>query len=93
MPAAAIVVNPTKVDDDEAFRKSSPWGPANLLARNMGLPMGTDQALAVALGGVQEPIDAGRGSRGNWTARSPDTPPRPRRKTGCAAGTCGWSSS
>jgi YegS/Rv2252/BmrU family lipid kinase len=124
MPAAAIVVNPTKVDDDEAFRKSVrramddhgwdeplwlettpedpgrgqaesavsagvdlvlacggdgtvtacaegvtgtgvplaiiPMGTGNLLARNIGLPMGTDDALAVALGGVQEPIDAGR---------------------------------
>ena len=121
---AAIVVNPTKVDDDEAFRKSVrramddhgwdeplwlettpedpgrgqaesavsagvelvlacggdgtvtacaegvtgtgvplaiiPMGTGNLLARNMGLPMGMDEALAVALGGVQQPIDAGR---------------------------------
>src|ERR1700749_2974470 len=37
-----------------------PMGTGNLLARNLGLPMGTDDALAVALGGVQEPIDAGR---------------------------------
>ena len=37
-----------------------PMGTGNLLARNIGLPMGTDDALAVALGGVQEPIDAGR---------------------------------
>ena len=121
---AAIVVNPTKVDDDEAFRKSVrramddrgweeplwlettaedpgqgqaksavsagvdlvlacggdgtvtacaegvtgsgvplaiiPMGTGNLLARNVGLPMGLDEALAVALGGVQQPIDAGR---------------------------------
>jgi YegS/Rv2252/BmrU family lipid kinase len=124
MSQAAIVVNPTKVDDDEAFRKSVrramddhgwdeplwlettpedpgrgqaesavsagvglvlacggdgtvtacaegvagtgvplsiiPLGTGNLLARNVGLPMGTDEALAVALGGVQRPIDAGR---------------------------------
>jgi YegS/Rv2252/BmrU family lipid kinase len=121
---AAIVVNPTKVDDDEAFRKSVrramddhgwdeplwlettaedpgrgqaesavsagvelvlacggdgtvtacaegvtgtgvplaiiPMGTGNLLARNLGLPMGMDEALAVALGGAQQPIDAGR---------------------------------
>ena len=121
---AAIVVNPTKVDDDEAFRKSVrramddhgwdeplwlettaedpgrgqaesavsagvdlvlacggdgtvtacaegvtgtgvplaiiPMGTGNLLARNVGVPMGMDEALAVALGGVQQPIDAGR---------------------------------
>src|ERR1700733_2281174 len=124
MRRAAVVVNPTKLDDDEAFRKSVrrfmddrgwdeplwlettpgdpgrgqaepagppgahpvlacggdgtvtacaegvtgtgvplaiiPMGTGNLLARNLGLPMGTDDALAVALGGVQEPIDAGR---------------------------------
>src|ERR1700733_12571705 len=124
MRRAAVVVNPTKLDDDEAFRKSVrrfmddrgwdeplwlettpgdpgrgqaesavsagvdlvlacggdgtvtacaegvtgtgvplaiiPMGTGNLLARNIGLPMGTDDALAVALGGVQEPIDAGR---------------------------------
>lgn len=35
-------------------------GTGNLLARNIGLPMGLDEALAVALGGVQEPIDTGR---------------------------------
>ena len=121
---AAVVVNPTKLDDDEAFRKSVrqamddhgwdepfwlettqedpgrgqaesavsagvglvlacggdgtvtacaegvtgtgvplaviPMGTGNLLARNMGLPMGLDEALAVALGSVQQPIDAGR---------------------------------
>ena len=124
MSRAAVVVNPTKLDDDEAFRKSVrqvmgdhgwdeplwlettaedpgqgqaksavsagvdlvlacggdgtvtacaegvtgsgvplaiiPMGTGNLLARNMGLPMGMDEALAVALGGVQQPIDAGR---------------------------------
>src|ERR1700744_2037965 len=124
MSRAAVVVNPTKLDDDEAFRKSVrqamddpggheplwlettredpgrgqaesavsagvdlvlacggdgtvtacaegitgtggplaiiPMGTGNLLARNLGLPMGTDDALAVALGGVQAPIDAGR---------------------------------
>src|ERR1700744_3530023 len=129
MSRAAGVVNPTKLDDDEAFRKSVrqamddhgsaergggeplwlettredpgrgqaesavsagvdlvlacggdgtvtacaegvtgtgvplaivPMGTGNLLARNMGLPMGMDEALAVALGGVQQPIDAGR---------------------------------
>ena len=37
-----------------------PMGTGNLLARNVGLPMGLDEALAVALGGVQQPIDAGR---------------------------------
>jgi YegS/Rv2252/BmrU family lipid kinase len=124
MSRAAVVVNPTKLDDDEAFRKSVrqvmdehgwdeplwlettpedpglgqaksavsagvdlvlacggdgtvtacaegvtdtgvplaiiPMGTGNLLARNVGLPMGLDEALAVALGGVQQPIDAGR---------------------------------
>ncbi len=124
MSRAAVVVNPTKLDDDEAFRKSVhrvmddhgwdeplwlettpedpgrgqaksavsagvdlvlacggdgtvtacaegvtdtgvplaiiPMGTGNLLARNIGLPLGLDEALAVALGGVQEPIDAGR---------------------------------
>ncbi len=121
---AAVVVNPTKLDDDEALRKSVrrvmdehgwdeplwlettpedpgrgqaksavsagvdlviacggdgtvtacaegvadtgvplaiiPMGTGNLLARNVGLPTGLDEALAVALGGVQQPIDAGR---------------------------------
>ena len=121
---AAVVVNPTKLDDDEAFRKSVrqvmddhgwaeplwlettpedpgrgqaesavsagadlvlacggdgtvtacaegvtgtgvplaiiPMGTGNLLARNVGLPMGLDEALAVALGSVQQPVDAGR---------------------------------
>lgn len=124
MSRAAVVVNPTKLDDDDAFRKSVrrvmdehgwdeplwlettaedpgrgqgesavsagadlvlacggdgtvtacaegvcgtgvplaiiPMGTGNLLARNIGLPMGLDEALAVALGGVQQPIDAGR---------------------------------
>jgi diacylglycerol kinase family enzyme len=36
-----------------------PIGTGNLLARNLGLPMGADEALAVALGGVRQPIDAG----------------------------------
>jgi len=124
MSRAAVVVNPTKLSDDEAFRKSVrqamdahgwdeplwlettredpgrgqaesavsagvdlvlacggdgtvtacaegitdtgvplaiiPFGTGNLLARNIGLPTGLDEALAVALGGVQQPIDAGR---------------------------------
>src|SRR6185437_5140689 len=37
-----------------------PLGTGNLLARNIGVPTGLDEALAVALGGVQQPIDAGR---------------------------------
>jgi YegS/Rv2252/BmrU family lipid kinase len=124
MSRAAVVVNPTKLDDDEAFRRSVrlvmddhgwdeplwlettpedpgrgqaksavsagvdlviacggdgtvtacadgvtgtgvplgiiPMGTGNLLARNIGLPMGLDQALAIALGSVQQPIDVGR---------------------------------
>src|SRR6201996_6683145 len=124
MSRAAVVVNPTKLDDDEAFRKSVrramddhgwdeplwlertpedpgrgqaasavsagaalvlacggdgtvtacaegvaatgvplaiiPLGTGNLLARNVRLPMGLDEALAVALGGVQQPVDAGQ---------------------------------
>jgi len=124
MTRAAVVVNPTKLDDDEAFRKSVrqimddhgwdeplwlettpddpgrgqaesavsagvdlvlacggdgtvtacaegvtgtgvplaiiPMGTGNLLARNVGLPMGVDEALEVALGSVQQPVDAGR---------------------------------
>ena len=124
MSRAAVVVNPTKLDDDEAFRKSVrrvmddhgwdeplwlettpedpgrgrlsrryppgsascspavvtgrspparkvspirgvplaiiPIGTGNLLARNIGLPTGLEEALAIALGGVQQPIDAGR---------------------------------
>jgi YegS/Rv2252/BmrU family lipid kinase len=124
MSRAAVVVNPTKLDDDEAFRKTVrqamddhgwdeplwlettredpgrgqaesavfagvdlvlacggdgtvtacaegvtetgvplaiiPFGTGNLLAHNIGPPTGLDEALAVALGGVQQPIDAGR---------------------------------
>jgi YegS/Rv2252/BmrU family lipid kinase len=124
MSRVAVVMNPTKLDDDEAFRKSVrqvmddhgwdeplwlettqedpgrgqaegalsagvdlvlacggdgtvtacaegvagtgvplaiiPMGTGNLLARNIGLPMDMDETLAVALGGVQQPIDAGR---------------------------------
>ena len=37
-----------------------PLGTGNLLARNVGVPMGLEEALKVALGGVQRPIDAGR---------------------------------
>src|ERR1700760_3708318 len=124
MSRAAVVVNPTKVDDDEAFRKSVrramdehgwdeplwldttaedpgrgqaksavsagvdlvlacggdgtvtacaegvtgtgvplagiPMGTGNQLGRNIGVRTGMDEALAVALGGVQQPVDAGR---------------------------------
>jgi YegS/Rv2252/BmrU family lipid kinase len=124
MSRAAVVLNPTKLDDDEAFRKSVrramddhgwdeplwlettaedpgrgqaesaisagadlvlacggdgtvtacaagmagtgvplaviPMGTGNLLARNLGLPTGLDEALAVALSSVQAPIDVGR---------------------------------
>jgi YegS/Rv2252/BmrU family lipid kinase len=37
-----------------------PMGTGNLLARNVGVPVGLDDALAVALDGVQRPIDTGR---------------------------------
>ena len=124
MNRAAVVVNPTKLDDYEAFRKSVvramedrgwgeplwqettpddpgqgqaeaavsaavdlliacggdgtvtacaegvvgtgvplaviPLGTGNLLARNVGVPMGLDEALEVALDGVEQPVDAGR---------------------------------
>jgi diacylglycerol kinase family enzyme len=124
MNRAAVVMNPTKLDDEEAFRKSVrrvmddhgwdeplwlettpedggrgqaesavaarvdlvlacggdgtvtacaegvigsgvpmaiiPMGTGNLLARNIGLPMGLDEALAVALGLGQQSLDSGR---------------------------------
>ena len=123
MSRAAVVVNPTKLDDYEAFRKSVvramddrgwgeplwqettpedpgrgqaekavsaavdlliacggdgtvtacaegvagtgvplaviPMGTGNLLARNIGLPMGLDEALAVAVGRGQQSLDVG----------------------------------
>jgi YegS/Rv2252/BmrU family lipid kinase len=123
MSQAAVVLNPTKLDDDEAFRKSVrramddhgrpeplwlettpedpglgqarsavsagvdlvlacggdgtvaacaegvtgtgvplgiiPLGTGNLLARNLGIPTGLEEALEVALGDEQQPIDAG----------------------------------
>jgi diacylglycerol kinase family enzyme len=37
-----------------------PLGTGNLLARNVGVPLGLEEALEVALGGVQQPVDAGR---------------------------------
>jgi YegS/Rv2252/BmrU family lipid kinase len=121
---AAVIVNPTKLDDDTAFRKSVgeamdrygweeplwlettpddpgqgqaqaavaagvslvlacggdgtvtacaegvtgtgvalaiiPLGTGNLLARNIGVPAGLEEALTVALDGAEQPIDAGR---------------------------------
>ncbi|HET9079800.1 MAG TPA: diacylglycerol kinase family protein [Trebonia sp.] len=36
-----------------------PLGTGNLLARNVGLPMGLDEALTVAIGDVQKSIDVG----------------------------------
>lgn len=123
MSQAAVVLNPTKLDDDEAFRKTVrramderglseplwlettpedpglgqaksavsagvdlvlacggdgtvaacaegvtgtgvplaiiPLGTGNLLARNLGIPTGLEEALEVALGDEQQPIDAG----------------------------------
>src|SRR6202041_1803221 len=37
-----------------------PLGTGNLLARNVGGPMGLEEALGGALDGAQRPIDAGR---------------------------------
>lgn len=37
-----------------------PLGTGNLLARNVGVPMGLDEALTVAIGDVQQAIDVGR---------------------------------
>jgi len=123
MSQAAVVMNPTKLDDEESFRKSVcrvmddhgwdeplwlettpedggrgqaesavsagadlvlacggdgtvtacaegvagtgvplaviPLGTGNLLARNVGLPMGLDEALAVAVGRGQQSLDVG----------------------------------
>jgi YegS/Rv2252/BmrU family lipid kinase len=124
MRQAAVVMNPTKLDDDEAFRTTVrramddhgwpeplwlettpedpglgqatsavaagvdlvlacggdgtvaacaegvagtgvplaiiPLGTGNLLARNLGVPTGLEEALEVALGDEQQPIDAGQ---------------------------------
>src|SRR5215831_19022999 len=36
-----------------------PCGTGNLLARNLGLPLGLDEALAVALADGEKPLDVG----------------------------------